>query len=135
MMRKVTILAAATVAAMSIPSTAGARATARTELRPYSITRAAVVSADDTAWAGTQPETFLAGPGDRRVTISLEDQSGQPVAGRVEVGATTVEFCSQTDKPLRVHRGDQILVSAVFGPCGGGVSAVTEGTIAASFTR
>ena len=133
-MRKIILILAV---AMVATSASGAAATGgvHTATRPYTVERGAVVNDGASTWVGTQPETFVAGPRDHRVTIALADDSGQAVAGRVEIGDQAVEFCSQTDQPLPVHKGDEINVSATFGPCGSAVSTVTQGTITATFTR
>ena len=63
----------------------------------------------------------------------IEDDTGGPVLGRVEVGSKTVEFCSETDQPIRVRARQKIAISVVAGRCDDEASIVTEGTVTATF--
>ncbi len=122
----------AVAAALAAPS----RATpdTRTPSRPYSIDRAKVHLSDVDPWVGTQREFFRARPGERWVSVSLRDESGQPVRGRVEIVGDVVEFCSEMAQPVRVRPGQEVAVSAILGPCGTAPSVVTRGRITATFS-
>lgn len=134
-MRKITalLLAGLVVGLLAAPSFAGNDG--RTVTRDYTITRARIHVQDVRSWIGTQREFFRALPGERWVSFSLEDNNGVPVRGRVEVGGVVVEFCSDTQKPIRVRAGQEIAASAIFGPCGSAFSLVTEGAITATFSK
>ncbi len=132
MRRTVILLAVVAAAALAAPS----RATpdTRTPSRPYSIDRAKLHLSDVDPWVGTQREFFRARSGERWVSVSLRDESGQAVRGRVEIGGDVVEFCSEMAKPVRVRPGQEVAVSAVLGPCGTAPSVVTRGRITATFS-
>lgn len=108
----------------------------RTVTKNYTMFRGQIQFNDqEVAWMGTQAELFHTRAGERWVTFSLEDETGNPVLGRVQVNGRVVRFCSDTNEALRVRRGDELKVSATFGLCDGGFSVVTEGIITATFSK
>lgn len=122
------------VAAMG-SSTVAASEDSRDVSRPYNMDRAMVHGSDSDPYLGTQPEFFRSEKGERWVVVSLEDATGHPVAGRVEVGDKVFAFCATTPEPIRVRPEKRIAVSATMGLCGMGPSVVTEGTISVTFSR
>lgn len=84
---------------------------------------------------GTQAESFRARPGEESLTITLTDDTGRPVRGRVQIGGEVFEFCAETSEPIAVTAGQKISVHAIFGQCDTGFSIATEGTITATFSR
>ena len=128
------MLAGLLVGSMSAPSVAGADG--RSVEKRYTITRGHLqLNSQEVAWMGSQAEQFRARAGERSVRISLEDDTGNPARGRVEVNGDIIQFCSTTEKPIRVQPGDKINVHAVFGSCGNALAVVTEGTITATFSK
>lgn len=135
-MRRMTTLLIAGIIATSVVPSSLAGDNGRTVKKNYTILRGQIQFNDqEVAWMGTQPESFQTRARERWVTLSLEDETGNPVLGRVQVNGEVVRFCSDTEKPLRVRRGDEIKVNAIFGLCDGGFSVVTEGTITATFSK
>ena len=127
----VVILLAGTLIAPSMAASDG-----RSVTKPYTILRGHIqFNSQEVAWMGTQAETFRAQGEERRVTISLEDDTGNPVAGRVQVNGEVVQFCSETSKAIPVRGGQKVSVSAIVGSCDGGFSVVTEGLITATFSK
>lgn len=134
MRRVLTLLVTAVLIASAAPSLADEQE--RTVTRPYTITRGHIqFSSHGVAWMGTQAEFFRARPGEQSVTISLTDNTGTPVRGRVDLGADVVEFCSETPEPIAVAPRQKFGVHAIFGLCDAGVSIATEGTITVTFSR
>jgi hypothetical protein len=107
----------------------------REATKEYTITRGFIHIYETDSFIGTQPEFFRARPGERWLELSLTDNTGQPVLAHVEINGRSVEFCSDTQKPIRVTPAQKIAVSAVFGPCDGAFSTVTQGTITATFSN
>lgn len=136
-MIRITALISAGLLAASIAAPPVAADDGRTATRPYTITRGKIHLSDDAFawWIGTQEEFFRARAGERSVRIALTDDTGRPVAGRVEINGDVVNVCSETQKAIRVSSGQKLAVSAIFGPCDGDVSLVTEGTIIATFSK
>jgi hypothetical protein len=122
------------VAAMAF-STLAASEASREVSRPYNMDRGMVHGSDSDPYVGTQPEFFRSEKGERWAVVSLEDASGRPVAGRIEVGGKAFAFCATTPEPIRVRGEKRIAVSATMGLCGTDPSVVTEGTIAVTFSR
>ncbi len=122
------------VAAMG-SSTLAASETSREVSRDYTMERGMTHGSDSDPWVGTQPVFFRSDKGERRAVVSLEDASGLPVAGRVEVGDKVFTFCATTPQPIRVRPQERIAVSATMGLCGTGSSVVTKGTISVTFSR
>ncbi len=134
MRRMLTLVLAASMTLVALPSLAGDGE--RTASRAYTITRGHIqFSSTGAAWMGTQAESFRARPGEESVMISLTDDTGRPVRGRVEIAGDVVEFCSETAAPIDVSAGQKISVHAIFGQCDGGFSIATEGTITATFSK
>ena len=74
---------------------------------------------------------------ERKVSVALADDSGQPVRGRVRQDDSDISgyFCGKTSAPVRIAAGAEILVELFSGTCGSGAGVATEGTITATFTR
>lgn len=76
---------------------------------------------------------------ERKVSVSITDDSGQLVRGRVRQADSDMSgyFCGKTSAPVRIAAGGEILVEVYSGTCssGTGVGAATQGTITATFTR
>lgn len=138
MRRMLALLIAGLIAAsLATPSLAGDNA--RTVSRSYTVLRGTIHFhfSDEGSdwWFGTQREIFRARGDESRLSLSLADDTGNPVRGRVEINGKVVEFCSDTQKPIGVTPGQKVAVSAIFGECEGTLSTVTEGTIAATFSK
>ncbi len=135
-MRRITVLLAAALLATALPAPSVAADGTRTVTKAYTISRGQLqVNPQEVAWMGTQPESFLVRAGERAVTLSLNDDTGNPVLGRVEIDGDVIRFCSETEEPIRVRRGQIVRVNVIVGPCNGGFSVATEGTIEATFSR
>jgi hypothetical protein len=138
-MRKVATILAAGLVAASLLSPANAADTRRTVTETYSITSGFLTgSTQGSIQIGTNWALFTPRAGETHISLSIEDASGRPVLGKVFfVGSDRdTEFCSATDRPLRVRAGDDIYVGAYIGTCADGtVSVVTTGTITATFTK
>ena len=122
------------VAAIGLPGLAASEAS-REVSRDYTIERVRVHGSETDPWIGTQREFFRSEKGERWAAVSIEDDSGLPVAGRVEVGGKAFSFCSSTPQPIRVRPRERVAVSATLGLCGMAPSVVTKGSISVSFSR
>ena len=129
------VAGAVTLVAAMAPLTLAASDTSREVSRDYTIQRVKIHGSDTDPWIGTQREFFRSEKGERWAVVSLEDDSGLPVAGRVEVGGKVFSFCGRTPRPIRVRPQERIAVSATLGPCGIAPSIVTQGTISVIFSR
>lgn len=134
MRRTATLVLAMIIAAVAAPSVA--RNQERSVTKTYTITRGHIqFNSNEVAWMGAQAVSFRARSGERSITVTLKDDTGNPVRGRVEIGSSAVQFCSETAKPIKVTPGQKIKIHAVFGQCGNGVSFATEGKIRVTFSR
>lgn len=86
---------------------------------------------------------FPAGP-ERKVSVSITDASGLPVSAEVKQRGgdgvdlasedTSVRFCGETEKPVRVQRNTPVYVFIYAGPCQDGTpAAATTGEVTATF--
>jgi hypothetical protein len=143
-MRRTVISAAVlsmTVAAV-LPAVAADRGGARTVTRVYTL--GAPTDEGPVAFVGDQDFGFVmahARSGDRRLSISMTDRTGQPVQAFVDqwrgghsVGLGVI--CGGTDKALRLRPGGgTIEVRPTYGACGTTPSAPTTGTVSFRFSR
>ena len=142
-MRKVATILAAGLVAASLLSPANAADTRRTVTETYSIMSGFISGNSQGSFQiGTNWAIFTPRAGETHISLSIEDATGGPVVGRVfffNAGRWSdreAEFCSATDRPLRVRPGDDVYVGAYLGTCSDGtLSLVTTGTITATFSR
>lgn len=74
--------------------------------------------------------------GERRVRVTVEDESGVDVGGRlVRRGMRDVNFCGATRGAVRIPEGKELVVFVKFGGCGAAASVPTQGEIVAKFSR
>ncbi len=133
-MRRLAMLLTVGMAIGLWPALSHAADADRTVSKRYTMGRAQIHWNDTGYWVGTQREFFRAERRERSVSVSLQDDSGRPVRGRLEVGSDVIEFCSETSKPVQIRPGQYLAVNAIFGTCGAGPSVVTEGTIRVAFS-
>ena len=71
----------------------------------------------------------------RFVSISIGDQSGQPVLATVTDGTHSYQICGATPAPVAIKKGAPVTVALFDGQCSDGStnSFVTSGVIAAKF--
>lgn len=81
--------------------------------------------------------TFKVRPGEKRLSISIEDDSGLPSAAQLYLPnqSSGMTVCGQTSKPLRVRPGDEISVGPSSAICEGSPSAAVAGTITLTFSK
>ena len=84
--------------------------------------------------------SFPTGGSEKFVSVKLTDSSGQPVPGSIqqdldgdlssgESGELAYDFCGQTEEPVKIVPGSDVIVYVQVGPCGDGAGAGTQGTI------
>jgi hypothetical protein len=86
---------------------------------------------------------FKTKPGERFVSIVIEDEAGMPVRAIVgqdldgdESADIEEEICSATTAPIKLRKGALVIVSTQEGACADGTNAAaTFGTVTATFTR
>lgn len=144
-MRKPAFAVAAGIAALVLGGTAVAAPVMRTEEQPY--TGANGARAEDVeahVFVSGNPEDvrFQARPGERRVTLSIEDQSGLPAFGAVRIYdrggelATTLDFCGAMAEPVSIPASATVGVRLMGGVCDDGTPVVaTTGVVVATFGR
>ena len=84
---------------------------------------------------------FTPGP-ERFASFEIQDTSGGEVWGRVTQDVTgdlspdlEYDFCTSTDKPVRITPNAQVVVFVYYGPCfEEGLSFPTSGTIEGTFS-
>ena len=73
---------------------------------------------------------------EKTVSITLEDDSGRPVAGMAHQGDEELgAFCGQTDTPLTLVNRKPVHVHVYSGQGCGDVSLPTTGSVTFTFTR
>lgn len=73
---------------------------------------------------------------EKSVSITLEDDSGRPIAGVVHQGDEELgEVCGATDAPLTLVTREPVHVHLYAGPGCSDVSVPTTGTVTFTFTR
>ncbi len=141
-MQKSAVVLVMTLALMSIGGT-GWGASTRTSRRSYSMPQGTIISEGGAQWdSGVEAHRFKVRPGEKAVSLSVDDLGGQPVRVHVYLDANgdgqreTIAFCSQTSEPLPVRFGRSFDVRVLAGVCQNGrPSLVTSGTITATFHR
>lgn len=129
------VLASVLTLAAVAPAAGGPRA--RTETAPYE--RASGVHLMDVAWmeiaAGELPEAQPLAR-ERSVSITIEDDSGRPVAGAVHQGEHELgDICGSTETPLALVNREPVHVHVYSGAGCSDVSAPTTGSVTFTFTR
>ena len=86
--------------------------------------------------------SFMPRAGQRRVSISIVDKSGLPVAARLTQDGpdgfpqTSAEICGTTSDPVKIVPDVAVVIGLMEGPCEDGTpAAATQGTVRATFTR
>lgn len=130
-------LALATIAATVVVAPASSAPRARTETVPYE--RASGLHLMDVAWieiaTGDLPEARPLAR-EKTVSITLEDESGRPIAGVVHQGEHELgEICGATEAPLALVNREAVHVHVYSGPGCADVSMPTTGTVTFTFTR
>ncbi|MFN2588416.1 MAG: hypothetical protein ABR613_09925, partial [Actinomycetota bacterium] len=75
-------------------------------------------------------------PGERTVSVSLDDEAGWPVRGSIEQEGNYVgPFCGETEKPMPIEPGKDVWVVVYSGVCDGSATVATSGTIEVTFFR
>lgn len=136
MKRISTGLVLATVMAVVVTAPAGA-ARSRTETVAYE--RASGVHVADTMWieiaAGELPEARPLAR-EKTVSITLEDDSGRPIAGVVHQGEQELgTICGATETPLALVNRQAVHVHVYSGAGCADVSVPTAGTVTFTFAR
>lgn len=73
---------------------------------------------------------------EKTVSITLEDDSGRPIAGVVHQGDRELgEFCGQTEAPLTLAGREAVHVHVYSGPGCADVSVPTAGTVIFTFAK
>lgn len=130
-------LALASIAAVVAIAPAAGAARSRTQTVPYE--RASGLHLMDVAWveiaSGDLPQaTPLAR--EKYVSITLEDDSGRPIAGAVHQGEHELgDVCGATDAPLALVNREPVHVHVYSGPGCADVSMPTTGAVTFTFTR
>lgn len=113
---------------------AAARRRARVEVEVYEATALGILYVDPTAAAFAPDEvSFFPEPGERQVSVVLEDETGLPVRGIVVQGEAYERFCGETKEPFAITPDEAVQVRVYTGPCDGGVGVTTTGTVRATF--
>lgn len=133
--RKGLALAIAVTVVAVAPATGAPRS--RTETAPYE--RASGAHLMDAAWievaAGDLPAAQPLAR-EKSVSITLEDESGRPIAAVVHQGDHELgELCGQTEAPLTLSGREPVHVHVYSGPGCTDVSVPTSGTVTFTFTR
>lgn len=127
---------AAVVTVVAVAPAAGAPRT-RTETVAYERASGAHLSEDvsvDVA-AGEMPEAAPMAR-EKTVSITLEDDSGRPIAGVAHQGDEELgAFCGQTEAPLTLVSRKPVHVHVYSGEGCSDVSVPTAGTVAFTFAR
>ena len=137
MNRTVKGLALATVVTVGAVAPATGAPRSRTETAAYE--RASGAHLTDVAWleiaAGDLP-TAQPLAREKSVSITLEDESGRPIAAVVHQGDNELgELCGQTEAPLTLSGRAAVHVHVYSGPGCADVSLPTSGTVTFTFTR
>lgn len=145
MKRWISIVATAGIIVTSLGTPAFAIPDDRTVTKTYSMTAGFVSgSTEGSVSAGTNWAIFKPRAKERFVSLSIEDATGGPVLGRVEIWDMRTAswsdrgsfFCTETQRPLRIKAYEKLYVGAYLGSCpDGSFSLVTTGTITATFSR
>lgn len=113
----------------------------RSESRPYSVTAPEVIGKDGNA-AYVTAVTYMVGPREHRLQLSLEDASGVAVFAKVEYGIggfpteAGVPVCGASKRPISVTPGTPVTVFIYAGGCPGGTpGAPTFGQVDATFSK
>ena len=137
MNRMTKVLALATVVTLVAVAPAAGAPRSRTETAAYE--SASGVHLMDVAWmevaAGELPS---AQPLSREkfVSVTLEDESGRPVAGIVHQGDQELgDFCGATETPLALSGRKPVHVHVYSGAGCSDVTLPTAGTVTFTFTR
>lgn len=130
-------LALATVLTVVAVGPATGASRSRTETVAYERTSGAHLS--DVVWAevaaGDLPEATPRAR-EKSVSITLEDDSGRPIAGVVHQGEQELgDICGATDAPIALVSREPVHVHLYAGPGCADVSVPTAGTVTFTFTR
>jgi hypothetical protein len=144
-MKRVGLVLGVALLIASLISPGHAADSRRRETQTYSMTSGFLTwSSEGSISAGSNWAMFTPRVGERTVSLSISDASERPVLGRVffwdaqrqDWADRDAEFCSATERPLRVRPHETVYVGAYLGTCDDGtLSVVTTGTITAIFTK
>ena len=137
MTKKVSVALIAGLMFASLMAPGQAAGPHRTQQYTYRVPAGVIIpGVTGTVQLGNNLAHFKVLSGERTVTFSIDDASGRPVLGYFSGSRFDGQFCTATDKPLKVRPGDTVYVGAMIGSCEDGrVSTVTTGTITATFSR
>ncbi len=124
------------------PAVAGAKQNGRTVTGEYNTIKF-YIRGDAPRGRFTNGVVFKPRPGERFVSVSLQDDSGFTARAMVgqdldgdRVEDVSQEVCGATDEPIRLRKDAVVMVWAQEGPCQNGTAAMaTFGTVTATFTR
>jgi hypothetical protein len=143
--KRFSVVAAALLTVATFGAPGSATPAERTVTESYSMTSGFISwSSEGSIQMGTNWTTFIPRPGERTVSLSIDDAAEGPVVGRVffwntqrqNWAARDAKFCSATGRPLRVRPHEHVYVGAYIGQCDSGeISVVTTGTITATFSK
>lgn len=140
-MRKVIIVVGLVVLGLAAPGSAGAVPPDRVDEGPYEhpdgfTTENVTVINDDAV------VEFEARPGERLVSMTIDDEVGDAVVGHLHIDRdgdgeleVSEDFCGSTLRPYRVTAGSRISVSVLGGVCNGAPAPATRGVVIATFSK
>ena len=106
----------------------------RTETVPYETPGTHFM---DAVWVEVGPTSeAVPMPGERTVSVVLQDESGRPVAAALHQGDHDLGvFCGETGKPVRLVNRKPVHVHVYNGPGCSDVSVATQGTATFTFFK
>lgn len=137
-----TSVVAVALCVMANGATGWAASSKRSETQEYTMANGMIAGNSEAHWTvGTAYATFTARRGERSVVFSITDSTSPDVRGHIHTDRDrdgdiehVGDFCGRS-KPIPVEPGQRIEVGVIVGECpGGGVSVVTQGEIAATFS-
>lgn len=123
------------------PATGGPN---RKVTKEYTMANGMVIyeSASATWSLGTAWKTFRPEPGERFVSLSISEDTGQSVLGHIHIDADGdgevehLDFCTETPEPVELGTAKKLKLAVFMGTCPDAMpSVVTQGTITATFSR
>ncbi len=139
----VVLVTGLTIAGLTVP--ASLASADREVTRDYSMSSGMVTDGAEAHWyLGTEYQVFRAQPGEKHVSLTITDSTGQPARGHIHMDMNgdgkldhVEDFCTTTADPIAIRPGRKIEVGVVMGTCPDGTtpSIATQGTITATFSK
>lgn len=124
---------------MTVAVVAPATGAPRSRVETVAYERPSGANVGDSLWVEVaNGNTLEATPMGREKTVSitLEDESGRPVAGVVHQGEEELgKFCGETEAPVTLAGRESVHVHLYSGPGCADVSMPTTGTVTFEFAR